>query len=118
MNKPSIKTLSRVFTDAKLARKILEMTRAELSELLAGKARIDECYHPPKTYDVRLACLNAIEPGMHSVEAIESENGEYADYLNTGDSYTDTLIYWQGRYIVQSVGDFIEVKERQGVRFK
>jgi hypothetical protein len=108
MNLPSIKTLSRVFEDPKHARKILEMTRAQLAELPAGSARIAECYHAPKTYDVRMHCLDAIDPGLYGLESIESESGEYADYLNTGDSYADTLIYWRGRYIVASVGAFVE----------
>ena len=114
---PSIKTLSAVFTDAKQARKILEMSRYDLAELPAGKARIDSCYNPPKTYDVRMHCLNALESGLHGVEGIESSDGLYADYLNTGDVYAPTLIYWSGRYRVQSVGDFVEALERQGIRF-
>ena len=117
MKLPSIKTLSAVFTDAKQARKILEMTRADLAELPAGKARIAGCYNPSKTYDVRMHCLNAIGPGLFGVEAIESSDGLYADYLNTGDVYAPTLIYWSGRYRVQSVGGFVEALERQGIKF-
>ena len=122
MKLPGIKTLSAVFTDAKQARKILEMDRYALAELPAGKARIDGCYNPPKTYDVRMHCLNAIEPGLYGVEALEHGNDDvyssYADYLNTGDVYAPTLIYWSGRYRVQSVGDFVEALERQGIKFK
>ena len=116
--KPSEKTLSRVFSDAKQARKILTMAHAELSVTEAGKARIGECLNPPKWYDVRLHALNAIEPGLHGVETMETTSGEYADYLNTGDMYADTLIYWRGAYRVQSVGDFVETQERNGVAFK
>ena len=114
---PSIKTLSRVFADPEQARKILVMTMAELSELPAGRARIAECYHAPKTYDVRLTCLNAIDSGLHGVEALESVAGEYIDYLNTGDTYKPTIIYWRGAYRVQSLGDFVVVMARQGIRF-
>ena len=28
-----------------------------------------------------------------------------------------TIIYWRGRYRVQSLGDFVETMGRQGVRF-
>ena len=94
------------------------MTRSELLETPAGKARDLECYNPPKTYDLRLTALNAIEPGLHGCEAVESSNGEFADYLNSGDSYNPTVIYWKGNYRVQSLGDFIETMERQGVSFK
>lgn len=117
MRLPSVKTLSEVFNDAKQARKIMEMPRAELSTTDAGARRLRECFHPPKTYDLRLHVLNSIEFGLHGVESIESTGGEYADYLNTGDTYAPTLIYWRGKYRVQSIGDFVETMERQGVRF-
>lgn len=117
MRLPSIKTLSAVFSDPKEARSILEMTHAQLRELPAGAARIRECYHATKWWDVRMHCLNAIENGLHGLESIESTNGEYAEYLNAGDSYTPTMIYWRGSYRVQSVGDFIEIMERQCVQF-
>ena len=116
MKTPSIKTLSQVFSDPKQAKKILQMTRAELLETV-GKARAEECYNPPKTYDLRLSALNNLEC-LHGVEAVESNNGEYADYLNSGDIYNPTLIYWKGTYRVQSMGDFVETMERQGVIFK
>lgn len=117
MRLPSIKTLSAVFADAKQARAILEMNRAQLLALPAGEARARECYNPPKTYDVRMHCLNAIDAGLHGLESMESTGGEYAEYLNTGDSYAPTLIYWRGAYRVQSVGDFVETQERASVRF-
>lgn len=115
--KPSVKTLARVFSDAKQARAILEMSHAELSKTEAGAARIRECLNPPKWWDVRMHALNAIEPGLHGVESMESTRGEYAEYLNAGDTYADTLIYWRGRYRVQSVGDFVETMERSSVNF-
>lgn len=117
MRLPSIKTLSSVFYDAKQARSILEMSNDQLRELPAGAARIAECYHAPKWCDVRMHCLNAIDSGLHGLESVQSVNGEYAEYLNTGDTYAPTLIYWRGAYRVQSLGDFIETMERQSVRF-
>lgn len=117
MRIPSIKTLSAVFTDAKQARKIMELSRGELLLLPAGEKRRAECYHAPKTYDIRMHCLDAIEPRLHGLESMESSTGEYADYLSAGDSYAPTLIYWRGSYRVQSVGSFIETMERQGVHF-
>lgn len=114
---PSIKAMSAVFADAKQARKILEMTRAELENLPASVARIKACYNPPSTEDLRLHCLDALESGLYGVEAIESSDGAYADYLNAGDVYAPTLIYWNGSYRVQSLADFVESMERRGVRF-
>lgn len=117
MRLPSIKTLAFVFDDSKQARKILEMTRQQLIKTHAGKERVADCLHQPKTYDIRLHCLADSDPGIYGVEALVTEDGEYADYLNTGDSYNDTLIYWRGRYRVQTIADFIETMERRGVRF-
>lgn len=115
---PSIKTLSAVFSDkAREARRIMEMSRAELAQTDAGAARIRECYHAPQTWDVRMSVLNALGE-THGIESTETTRGEYASYLNTGDMYASALIYWRGAYRVQNVGDFIEKMERQGVKFQ
>jgi hypothetical protein len=118
MRTPSIKTLSNVFQDPKQAKKILLMARRELTKTGAGAIRLMNCVHPTKTEDLRLSVLNSIDNNMFGVECIISTKGEYADYLNTGDTYALTLIYWNKSYRVQSVGDFIETMERQGVIFK
>ena len=97
MNLPSIKTLAAVFGDkAREARKILEMTRTELETLPAGAARLRECYHPPKTYDLRLTCLDALGDS-YGVEGFRLRDGSYCDYLNMGDTYTLTLLRVHGR---------------------
>lgn len=111
---PSVRTLAQCFDDPAEARRIFKMSRAELLATDAGAARNRECYHPPKTWDLRMHALN--ECGrFHGIESLASErqsNGysadEYADYLNAGDPYLPTVIYWRGRYRVQCVGDFIE----------
>ena len=116
MRTPSIKTLSAVFEKPAEAKAILRMSRAQLLETEAGAERDRECFNPPKTYDIRMHALDAIEPGLFGVEAVSFVNGEYADYLNTGEMYQATLIHWRGNYRVQSLGDFIETLERNGVR--
>lgn len=108
MKTPSIKTLSLVFDNPSEAKRVLQMTRIELDGHPVGAARNNECYNRPKTYDVRLTVLNSLDTGLYGVESIESTHGEYAEYLNTGDCYIPTLIYWRGNYRVQSIGDFIE----------
>lgn len=117
MNTPSIKTLSAVFENPAEAKRILRMTRAQLIDLPAGSARVAECWHAPKTWDVRMHCLNASDPGLYGLESCESVGGEHAEYLNTGDTYAPTLIYWRGFYRVQSLGDFVETMALQSVRF-
>jgi hypothetical protein len=118
MRTPSIKTLSDVFSNPREAKRIISMGWAELSVHPVAVARIRECYNPPKKYDVRLTVLNSIEPGLHGVEGAESTDGEWATYLNAGDTYAPTVIYWRGSYRVQSLGDFVETMERQRVHFK
>jgi hypothetical protein len=116
---PSIKTLSEVFdcdSTGKQARKVLEMTRKQLLATDAGKARVSGCYGELPTCVIRMEVLNALEGGLHGVESIAMASGEYADYLNTGDTYAATVILWRGAYRVQSVGDFIERQERRGLR--
>jgi hypothetical protein len=116
MRTPSVKTLSQVFSNPQEAKRILAMDYAELRQLPAAQKRIAECLHPPKKYDVRMHCLNAIEPGLHGLEAVETAAGaEWVEYLNSGDTYAPTVIYWRGAYRVQSLGDFLE---RSRVRFE
>lgn len=115
---PSIKTLSVAFPDnAKAAREVLLMNRDQLEAHLVGAARIKECYLPPMTWDLRMFILNAVGE-FHGVESLVGTRGEWAKYLNAGDCYVPTLIFWHRRFRVQSLGDFIETVERQGVKFK
>ena len=108
MRLPSIKTLSAVFGDnAKNARVILEMTRSELMELPACQARLNECYYPPKTWDLRLTALDAICDGSCGVESFETERG-WCEFLNTGDTYSPTLLRFNGQYRVACWGDIAE----------
>lgn len=117
-NMPSIKTLEQAFPDnAREARTVLKMNREQLESHPVGAARVKECYHAPMTWDLRMSILNAVG-GFHGVESLEGTRGEWVEYLNAGDCYACTIIYWRGRYRVQSVGDFIETMERQGVKFK
>lgn len=116
MKTPSVKTLSRIFDDAKRAKEIFTMSRRQLIDG-PGADRFAECYNPPKTYDLRLHALNTAG-GFHGHESMETRSGEYAEYLNSGDTYAETVIYWRGNYRVQCLGDFVETMERQGVNFK
>jgi hypothetical protein len=116
MRLPSVKTLRAVFGDkAKEARRILEMSRAELETLPAGAARVRECYHPPRTWDVRLHCLDALGE-TYGLEAFETTKRDtwgagspmWCNYLNAGDTYAPTVIYFGGRYRVAAWGDIAE----------
>lgn len=108
MTLPSIKTLRQVFGDkAREARSILEMRRAQLEALPAGAARVAECHHAPSTADIRMHCLDALGASS-GVESFELRDGSHCDYLNTGDTYTPTLLRVRTRYRVACWGDIAE----------
>ena len=118
---PSVKSLRAVFADRPLrARTVLEMSRAELIAHPAGAARIAECYRAPTTRDLRMTVLNSLDTGLYGVEGfdVSRRDGTQATvwYLNTGDTYTTTIVYWAGAYRVESWGDRVEILERQGWR--
>ena len=117
---PSIKTLESAFPGrGKELRQALKMTRSQLAEHPVGAARIAECYHPPKTYDIRLHVLDSIAKTC-GVEYIAHEDDTFheaygLEYLNTGDPYSATIIYDHrvsdhrvSRYRVASWGDIVE----------
>ena len=105
---PSVRTLRAVFGDnARQARAILEMSRAELEALPAGAARVAESYAPPATSHLRMECLDALA-GTHGVESFETRRHGWCEYLNAGDTYALTLVRYRGRYRVACWGDIAE----------
>lgn len=110
---PSIEAIEAEFPGkGKLAKAIFRMKRAELETLPAGLARIRECYNPPTTSDVRLHCLDALL-GTFGVEAFQTRNGTWVEYLNTGETYSPTIVRMHGNYRIASWGD---IAERYGSR--
>lgn len=105
---PSVRSLRAVFGDnAKQARKVLEMSFAELCDTVHGAARVAECYHTPTVSDVRLHVLDALA-GTHGVEAFQVRDGSWCEYLNAGDPYVATIVRYRGRYRVMCWGDIAE----------
>ena len=105
---PSIKTLRAVFGDnAPEAKRILRSTRAELETIPAGAARVRECYHAPQTHDLRLTCLDALAK-TYGVEAFQDRAGRYCEYLNAGDTYAPTVVFYRGTYRVTDCGTIAE----------
>jgi len=104
---PSIKALKPIFGDnAMQAKTLLTMTRAQLMQTPVGAARVAECYHAPTTQDIRMECLNALGE-FYGVEGFETDKGECL-YLNAGDTYTPTLVRFNGAYRVACWGDVAE----------
>ncbi len=118
MRTPSIKTLREVFGDNAVKAKYLLTCD---TRVIIGKAAYElrrQSLNPVPKYLIRLSALNELA-GLHGIESCESVNDEYAEYINTGDMYAATVIYWRGRYRVQSMGDFVETIERNNVaKFK
>lgn len=124
---PSVRTLEELFKDnAKEARKIID-TRAFSSNGTLSKRlwkyksvqnRVNECWRMPSWLDLKMTALNELGE-FSGTEAMQHVDGEeYAEYLNAGDSYVATLIFWRGHWRVQSIGDFVEVMGRRSIRFK
>ena len=110
---PSVRTLRAVFgASAKQARVILEMSRDQLEALPAGQSRVQECYNPPATSDIRMTCLDALGE-TYGVEAFQVDGGEWCDYLNVGDPYRSTVVRLRGRYRVACWGDIVEKFAKQ-----
>lgn len=116
MRLPSIKTLESAFPGkGKYLRTLLESARA-VREHPAAIARRGECLHPPSLLDQRLHALNAAAETF-GVEYIAHRDDTYHDtygleYLNTGDTYTPTLIFDHARHSwrVCSWGDVVEAR--------
>jgi hypothetical protein len=118
---PSIRTLRAVFQHrAPEARAILEMRRSDLESHPVGAARLAEFFNPPPTMDLRMHVLASLDSGLFGVEVIDigRRDGTQATipYLNAGDTYAATIVFWNGSYRVESWGDRVEILERQGWR--
>lgn len=113
MRLPSAKSLAIIFGDnARHARAILEMSRTELFGLVgaagdAVRAKQSECYFPCSTLGLKLLALNALGE-FHGIEAFELRDGTWCYYLNSGDTYTTTLLWVRGSYRVGCWGDVAE----------
>jgi hypothetical protein len=104
LRSPSIQALRALFGDnAKQAKELLTSSREQLLRTAVGKARAAECYHPPTTQDIRMECLNALGH-FYGVEGFDTKRGECM-YLNAGDTYTPTLVRFNGAYRIASWGD-------------
>lgn len=108
MRIPTIKSLVPVFGDkAKQARKILEMDGKQLRAEFEADGMMQGYYNPPSKKEMRMLLLDKLAETF-GVEAIALGNGEIVDYLNSGDTYTPTLVFWRGNYSVKDWGTLVE----------
>lgn len=65
------------------------------------------CYHEPRRRERILACINEVMTG-HGVEPIWGRNPHCpeAEYINTGDTYSNTLLFNGTSFLVTTWGDW------------
>lgn len=115
MKSPSVKALEFVFgADAKKAKAIFKFSRRELEEHPANQEMVRLSHGKHDESYLILRALNHLgeRDGCHGVEFMSTDNDQFAEYINVGDTYVDTVIYWQGQFRIQCLGDFVEMVER------
>jgi hypothetical protein len=69
-----------------------------------------------------MIALNAAIGGYgveYVASAEDDQHGVYGfEYVNTGDPYTPTICYYDGRYSLATWGDLLEILEHTGIHFK
>lgn len=78
---------------------------------------IAKCYHKPRRIELILSALNEVLE-CHGVEAFNSRESRMhaiAEYLNTGDTYSTTILFRHdtGTFRLTSWGDFFEANEKR-----
>lgn len=126
MRAPSVKKLAEAFGDADLAkriREVLKMPRGYLPALPGAKERSTETCGSASWVDLRMHAISALDRGFYGVEVLVNQRDDclqYAReawYVNTGDTYSPTILFWEGTYRLTTWGDFVERMERRGVKF-
>ncbi len=112
---PSVKTLERVFDDrAQEARDILE-GKKDPEDYESVKEWVKQCFNCPARLEMMLKALNEISES-YGVEAVWSDKFSAICpsfvYLNTGDTYSQTLVYSyeSNSFMVSTLGDVVEAR--------
>ena len=75
------------------------------------------CYNMPSIHGLKMSCLNELL-GTYGVEFVNLEPDNYhcpkgIEYLNMGDHYTPTLLFFDSRYSIGCWGDVLEQWENK-----
>ena len=109
---PTQKTLKRIcWLDAKqrvMVRKLIGK-KVKTTSFQNVQAWVKNCYSQPTYLERLLVALDEVCE-TSGVECIRDYDEVLVSYLNTGNSYTETLIFRHdlGRFQVMSCGDFVE----------
>ncbi len=75
---------------------------------------VRQCYNHPSAEELAMSAINELIGG-HGVEGIEVDGEYVAEYVNTGDTYSATILREYGflgsEYHLTSWGDFLEERE-------
>jgi hypothetical protein len=125
--KPSVKNLSEITTWPNELHQVLECTmRSEIDALLDSDKPFGEkstfgnfkataqwvkaCYNPPSFHDLKMAMADELcdTYGVEYIPRGSNSKSPAIEYLNTGDTYTTTLLFVKSRYRVGCYGDIVE----------
>ena len=109
---------------------IRQIVRGELNReaLYALSPRVEkwaeqECYNRPSLREVAMETINDIMRA-HGIESIEKPDAhgdgrysDYIDYINTGDTYSTTILRDGSRYWIGTYGDTTEKLERTAAHY-
>lgn len=107
---PSIKTLETAFPGKGAELRLALESIAYCDSLPCVQSHIKSCNHKPDVHQRRLIALDHIAEtfGVEYQEAGQGKKSPEFEYLNTGDTYTPTIIRVNGSYRVGSWGDLVE----------
>lgn len=117
---PSIRRINLAFPGyGRDARKALESARF-CRQVLESKNLFSQYYQPPSGVHLKLLACDIIletcgvEYIKHRRDTSRTSHG--LDYLNTGESYQQTLIYdhYLERFRIDGIGDLLEMPSRSG----
>lgn len=91
---------------------IIRGTRDHALTFKAAEQRDRQSYHPHDTYVLKLEALNEVLEG-YGIEYVAAGRGAKSpafEYVNFGDTYATTLVYFpaRGTWRVTSWGDIVE----------
>jgi hypothetical protein len=118
MKAPSEKRLREAFPDTNV-KQLRAIIRNEIEPDTVPEVSdwIRQCYNRPRRHELKMAAINALIGG-HGVEAIfapGSSERVLASYVNTGDTYSATILHHKS-YQLTTWGDWVETWEKRHKR--
>jgi len=114
---PSVKRIVEFLNESKdtaiLIRAVIQgkLNPLEIKEVAAW---VNRCYHMPSKGELKMEAINALMHGAYGVEATSDPNASSTSpplltYVNTGDTYSPTIVRLRGgKYILSTWGDQVE----------